>query len=138
MFRVAALHARARSALALAAAGENRKRLLEAALLDARRIEREKPAWSRPFCALIRAGAANLRGREAEAADLLAKAEQGFGDVDMKLYQAAAHRCGGILAGNPRQVEKGELFMSAQGIRNPAKFTRILAPGVIEVEGGGV
>jgi hypothetical protein len=137
VFRVAALYARARSALALAAAGGNRKRLLETALLDARRVEREKPAWCQPFCALVRAGAANLRGRPAEAADLLARAEQGFGDADMKLYQAVAHRCGGMLTGNPSQVGKGELFMTAQGIRNPAKFTRMLAPGFMEVECGG-
>jgi hypothetical protein len=137
-FRVLAWHLRARSALALAAAGENRKRLLETALLDARRIEREKPAWSRPFCALIRAGTANLRGRQEEAADLFARAEQGFGDADMKLYQAVAHRCGGMLTGNPSQVEKGEFFMTAQGIRNPASFSRMLAPGIMEVEGGGV
>ena len=57
--------------------------------------------------------------------------------ADMKLYAAVARRRLGMLQADDRGralVREADAFMAAQGIRNPARMTRLIAPGFPDPE----
>ena len=98
----------------------------------ARRILRHDRAWSTPLAQLGLAGLAFLRGRSADAARALAEAQRGFDSADMGLFSAAAQRVRGQLVGGDEgraAVAAADRHLAAQGVRNPARLTRLLAPG---------
>jgi hypothetical protein len=129
------LHSRARRKVALAArAGgvPERDVLLRQAEGHARRVERERTHWGAALAALVRAGAASVRGDGPDAVRLLASAEDRLEAADMALHARAAARCRGLLeadADGRRRVEEADGWMTGQGIRNPARMTALLAPG---------
>jgi hypothetical protein len=129
------VHVRGVTALA-AAAGEHdapaKKALLKIAARAARELESDPIAAFRPAGDLLRAGIAALRGEIDAALLLLEAVASGFDAVDMALHAAVARRCHGALSGGESggaRVAAADAWMTRQGIRNPAKFTAMLAPG---------
>jgi hypothetical protein len=129
--RILLYERRARSALAAAADATDKARLLDAALRDARRLEREGMAWSRALACPIRAGVAAARGDRSRAATLFDEAVRALEAVDMNLYAAASRRrLGEILGGDEGRahIERSAAWMREQKIQNPARMTDVFAP----------
>ncbi len=132
VFRVETHYMRARSALAMAAMNRAPHRFLSVARAEARRIARERMPWSDPIALLLRAGVAYVEGDAALSLRCLHDAVDRFERADMNLYAAVARLRIGELqrdaAGRERQGA-AVAWMAAQNIKNPAGFTRMLAPG---------
>jgi hypothetical protein len=110
-----------------------RDRLIRIAERDAERIEGEKMPWGMGLALLVRAGVVAQRGKENEAALLGEAAETALESADMALYAAAARRRRGELtAGDEGRalMAEADAVMLRQEIRNPARMTAMLAPGV--------
>ena len=131
--RSEAHHLRARSALAAAREDASKApRLLREAERDAKRILRERMPWSNPLAELILAGVAASRGERETAARHCAAAAAGFDAAEMALYAAAARRRHGELLGGDEGralVAAADAWMTSQRIRNPARWTAMVAPG---------
>ncbi len=130
--RVETLYLRARSALLLAAAGHSRPKLLSVARADARRLRRVPIRSSAPIATLIEAAAAYVAGSTTDACAGLAAAIDAFDAVDMRLYSAVCRRRLGMLQRDDTArslLESSEAWMAAQGIRNPARISGLIAPG---------
>ncbi|HEY7423795.1 MAG TPA: hypothetical protein VH682_06070, partial [Gemmataceae bacterium] len=85
-----------------------------------------------PQALQLRAGMAVVRGRSTDALPLLQQAEDGFLSADMQLYAAVARRrLGQLLGGEAGRelVRDAEAWMTDQGIRNPARWSAMYAPG---------
>jgi serine/threonine protein kinase len=130
------LDLRARSAIACASQGgakeEQRRAWLKAAERDIARIEKEKLPWATALAALLRAGAATVRGTMDEARALVIGAEAAFGSVDMGVHKAVARRrYGEILGGDEGRgiLAEADRALEVLGIRAPAKIAAMFAPG---------
>jgi eukaryotic-like serine/threonine-protein kinase len=134
--RVESTYLRARSAIA-AALDEAGVRcwppgMRRVASGDASRLAREGVPWALALASLIRAGIATLDGDRAEALALVQSAEAAFRNRAMALYATVARRRRGELTGGPsgeRLIGQADVWMTGQGIRNPARMTAMLAPG---------
>jgi serine/threonine protein kinase/tetratricopeptide (TPR) repeat protein len=129
--RVEAMQLRARTALATSGGGRDKGKL-RLAEKTARRIEKVKMTWSKPFAILIRATIAHQRGYAAKANSLLAEAVKGFEAAEMLLHAAAARRRLGEKLRDERGaqlVAEADAWMAGQKIKNPEAMTRMLAPG---------
>ena len=114
------------SAIKAAATAADPKPLQRAAARDARRILREKRAWSDPMARLLQAGVCGVRGETERAMATLAVAEQGFADADMLQFRAVAMRRRGELVGGDEGralIAEADAWMSKQNIANPARMT---------------
>jgi eukaryotic-like serine/threonine-protein kinase len=134
MIRIEALHMRARCAIAACDREGRSKRLLQMAERDARTIEDTRMAWATPLATLLRAGVASRRGDLERAAGLLAEAVAGCDTQGMALFAAASRRQLGTLIGGAKGgdlVREGEAWMTEQTIRNPARMSAMLVPGVV-------
>ncbi|MBA3393341.1 MAG: AAA family ATPase [Deltaproteobacteria bacterium] len=124
---------RARAAVCAAAAKPaEQDRLLRLAEQDARRIVREKMAWSTPLAGLIRACIAARRGNSEIATKLFEQAAREFDAVDLLLHAAAARRRLGALVGGERGstlIAAADGWMAGQQITSPERMTAMLAPG---------
>ena len=130
--RIEARYLRARCALLMAATVGTARRFLSLARADARRIAREKMAWSNPLSYLLLAAVAHLEGQPQIASEKLAEAAAGFERAHMNLYLAVARRRLGDLAHDDASQERrrqADQWMAAQGIVNPSRLTRLIAPG---------
>jgi serine/threonine protein kinase len=132
--RIEWLHLCARIRIATAAQvdGPESESLLEEALSDVRRLERERVRWADGLAALARAGIASVRGDWQEAARRLGFAASHFAVTDMALYAAVSRRCLGIILGGGKGkalVDSADAWMRDQKIENPADFAAMLAPG---------
>ncbi|HKG23911.1 MAG TPA: hypothetical protein VKC34_18555, partial [Blastocatellia bacterium] len=131
ILRVEALYLQGRSALA-AAREQRDDNFLKMAEHFAGRLARERMHWTRPFVSLLRAGMSGVREDHGRASTLLLEAAEGFDAADMKLYAAASRRQLGLILGGDRGRElilRSDLWMKSQMIKNPARMTRMLAPG---------
>jgi len=133
---VETLRLQAGSALAAAAVlppgGAERRTLLGEAERAARRLERQGSGWSEGSAHLVRAGVAVARAAPDAAVPHLEAAARTFDAADMTLFAAAARRrhgerIGGA-AGRDLVAAADERF-AAEGVRNPARFAAMLAPG---------
>jgi len=133
VMRIESLYLRARSALAMAARHGPHRRFLSVARTGAQRIARERMPWSDPIALLLSGAIAHLEGRRSLALRFLDEAIGRFDGADMKLYAAAARRRIAALRDDARGRElkgQADAWMAAQGIKNPAAMTRMLAPGL--------
>jgi tetratricopeptide (TPR) repeat protein len=134
LIRIGMRHLRARCALAKAVTvgAAHSRPYLASAESDARRLEREHMPWGEALAHLIRAGVATGRGDRPEAVAQLSQAMAGLEANDM-LYPAAVarRRLGELVGGDEGQalIEQVNSWMTAQRIRNPDRFTAMLAPG---------
>ena len=130
--RLEAWSLRARCALLVAATEGNAHRFLAIARNDARRIAREKMPWSDPLAHLLIAAVAHLERQTHVACDRLAEAAAGFERAHMGLHAAVARRLRAELtSGDASRAmrRQADEWMEAQGIVNPARITRLIAPG---------
>jgi hypothetical protein len=130
--RVEYHYMRGRCAIALAAIDGGRNRWLAAARSYARRIARERMPWSNPLARLLEAGIAAVGGDVTAADHALAEAITQFERADMELYANVARRSlGGLRDGETGRdlLRQADAWMASQQIKNPASFTRMLAPG---------
>ena len=130
--RIEASYLRARCALLMAGAGGNPRRYLAVARRDLRRIASEGMRWSDSIALLLNASVAHAEGRPDLAADYLARAATAFDRSDMHLYAAVTRRrLGGLVKGDGgrRLLQEADTWLAAQDVRNPARITRMLAPG---------
>ena len=134
--RVFVHHLRARAALGAIAAGEvtgaAADALAASALRDARKIEREHLRWATPLAQLIDAAVQARRGDRARAIELLTSAADDFAACDMALWSATAKRTRGVLMGDEEGrviVATADSVCRGQGVREPARFSTMLAPG---------
>jgi tetratricopeptide (TPR) repeat protein len=137
-FRIEASYARARCALLMAAHGRDPRRFLSLARREVRRLERAHMPWSAPLALLVSAAVTYLEGNSNLAEDLLARAAAGFDLADMHLHAAAARRRLGALLGGERGralTRQADDWMAGEDIRNAARFTRLIAPGMPDSDG---
>jgi hypothetical protein len=133
VFRIEALHLRARCALGLVSAGDRNPELLRMAERQARRIRREGIDWGDPHADLIEAAVHHQRGERPAAVEALGRAVAGFEQVEMRLYAAASRRQLGVLVGGEQGrplVADADEWMSGQQIRDPQRMAEMLAPGL--------
>jgi hypothetical protein len=132
LIRIESHYLRARCALGLAVRATNSRRFLSVARAGARRIASEQMPWSDPIGLLLRAGIAYLEGSTPLALRCLHEAADRFTRADMNLYVAVARRRIGALQDDERGRElqrQADVWMAKQNIKNPARMTRMLAPG---------
>ncbi len=85
---------------------------------------------------LLSAAVTYLEGRSGDAGDMMAAAVTAFERADMTIHAAVARRRLGGLQDDERGralVAEADAWMAAQGIRNPARMTRLIAPGFHDV-----
>jgi hypothetical protein len=130
--RVEAWYLRARCALFMSATEANARPFLSIARADARRIAREKMAWSDPLASLLSATVTYLEGQPEVARDKLTEAAAGFERMHMKLYAAVARRRLDELTRDDLSREgrrQADEWMARQGIVDATRLTRLIAPG---------
>ncbi len=118
------VHAKGRCAVAM---GD-----LKEAARAAKQVERERMQWTDGLAWLLHAGIAASRGRMNEAEMRLDAAAHAFAATGMALHAAAARRARGLVRGGEEgagEVAAMDAVMAAQGIRNPARMTQMIAPG---------
>jgi len=128
--RLEATHLRARALVHRARAGD--RHAARRAEADARAIARERMPWSTPLGLLIEAALLSQRGDKVGAIDRLAKAEAALDSQGMVLYAAAARRRHAELSageGAAAVVAAVDEWLRGRGVRDPVKFSRMLAPG---------
>lgn len=129
--RVRTLFARGMSALAAAQEQGDRSKLLREVERDALALEREKASIGDAHATSLRAGVAALRGQGERALPLYAQAETGYETLEMKLFAAGVRRRQGELCGGQRGrtlIEAADALMTSQGVKNPERFSAVLAP----------
>jgi hypothetical protein len=124
------LHARC----ALAASGVGPAPLVSAAARDVKLLEAEGLPWSDALSLLLRAQLAAVRGDETAVPALLERATAAFEATHMALHANVARRwlgevCQDRDAGRAL-VGRVDGWMREQGIQNPARLSRVLAPGL--------
>jgi serine/threonine protein kinase/tetratricopeptide (TPR) repeat protein len=122
-------------AAATARQGGDPRELLRAAEKDAVRLEKEGTRCAVPSAALLRACLAAARGRPDEALGLLDAAAQGFDAAEMALHAACARRRKGQLLGGDEGralIAAADDILRGQGIRAPARWAALYAPGFDE------
>ena len=132
--RIEAMYWRARCALAMAALSTRRERqyFLAVARRDSHRIRRERMPWADPVACLLDATVSHLEHDDIAARRWLPDAIDGFDRAGMRLHAAAARRRYGELVDNARGREYrtcADEWMTGEGIRNPQRMTRLIAPG---------
>jgi hypothetical protein len=107
------------------------ERLVEVRRL-AHRLKREGMSWSAPFAAILTAGAAQAEKNAPRAMASLRTAVELAEAADMKGYATAVrYQLGLLLGGDEGRALRttAEEGLTAQGIRNPARFAATLVPG---------
>ncbi len=131
ILRIAAMHLRARAAIASAVAEHEPARLAVAERM-AQKIAKEKMAWALPWVSLLKAAITHQRGDTKETLNQLNEAIDGFERQDMGLYAAAARRRLGELTQGERGQElvaEADAWMRNQKIVKPSLMVNMLAPG---------
>ena len=121
--------------------GGDRARSLRA---KSARTGRRLLSTRRPYAAgwgrLLLAGASNMSGDADAAVRHLTAAESAFTEAKMSAYAAVARRCRGLLDGGAagqELVAASDRWLSAQGVADPAAWSRMYAPGFQRPAGRG-
>jgi hypothetical protein len=100
-------------------------------------LAREKIPWASALSSLLLGGIADVRGDHSPAAGHFRKAEEAARASGMRLFTEAARFRGALALGDATSVlavRELESELRAEGIRDPARFCSLLAPGVHSVE----
>jgi tetratricopeptide (TPR) repeat protein len=133
--RIAALHLRARAALAAAqqSSGRERARYLTAARRLIAILQRQPDAWAGALALLAGSGLAALQGHADVTKRTLVAAVRALQQNNMWLLAHAARVAGRkYFADGPADLtaEDAMTWMSERGILNPTAIGRVLAPGL--------
>ena len=132
--RIIIRHGCARAALAAARTADP-SACLGRAESHVRRLQREKTARSEALARLVGAGIAFARPDRRLAERLMRVAAEQLDAIEMRLYAAAARRRLGQLLGGDQgreMIVQADVWMTGQGIKNPARMTAMLVPGFPE------
>ena len=135
--RIETMYLRARAALLNAAKGRDVGRFLSIARADSRRIGDFGMRWSDAIAMLLSATVAYLEGRSGDARDMMTGAITAFERADMTFHAAVARRRLGVVQddeGGRALIDATGAWMAAQGIKNPARMARLIAPGFPDPE----
>ena len=133
--RIAALHLRARAALAAAQQSSNkqRARYLTAARRLIATLRRQPDAWAGALALLAGSGLAALEGDGEATKETLVAAVRALQQNNMRLLAHAARIAGRTyLADGPSDptLDDAKTWMAEKGIINPTAISRVLAPGL--------
>jgi hypothetical protein len=129
-FRALSFDARGRAALALAETGVRTEELLGYAEQSATELASLGLPCSAPHAHLLRAGVEAIRGNAPEALSLLGSAEEALvGDEGSPLTAMVVRRLRGFIQGQPRRVHEADGHLRIAGVRDPAAWARLYAPG---------
>ena len=133
--RIAALHLRARAALAAAeqSSGKERTSYLGAARRLIATLRRQADAWAVALTLLAASGLAALEGNGAATKENLVAAVRALQQNNLWLLAHAARFAGRkYLEGGPTDLapEESRTWMTERGILNPTAVCRVLAPGL--------
>ncbi len=129
--RMEALLLRGRAALAAAASSSGPEALLRQVDADAKRLAREDCGAARAMSALLRGGAAKLRGDRKGAAEALEESRKIGREVELGLWAVvAAWRLGEVEGGEAgaSRVAEARAWLVAQNVANPERFMQMLLP----------
>jgi hypothetical protein len=113
-------------------APDARRAHLKEARAAVRRLERASMIWTAPLASLLGAALANANGDRAAATATLREAAERAEAADMSMHAAAArYQLGCLLGGDEGDAlrRQAESAMTAEGVRAPARFAGMLAPG---------
>jgi hypothetical protein len=130
--RIEMLQLRAYCALAMAGVSTSRE-FLTAASRDARRLRREKLAWTDTLAQYIEGTVALRRGAAQSAHESLTAAVDGFERVDAHLHAAATRwQLGGIIGGSSgdNMRETAAKWFASHGVVAPPRLAAAYAPGL--------
>jgi len=125
-----------RACAALSAAAEkpsDLEALIDRARRDRRVLVRQNMPWIDPLARVIEAGIAAHARDDSSVVAALQQAVIGFDSADMSLWAAAAKRRLGARMGGDRGkelVREGDHALEAEGVKNPARWTGMLLPGL--------
>jgi eukaryotic-like serine/threonine-protein kinase len=137
VIKILALHIQARSLLAvsmdLSRLNPQRARVLRSrAFRSAKIIAGERVQWGHALSELIKASHWLQKRDVGACLKALVAAEEEFAGADMHQYHAAARWCRGHLCGGAeglKLISAAESWMIDQGVKNPRRMIRLLAPG---------
>jgi eukaryotic-like serine/threonine-protein kinase len=132
MIRVQMHELRARCAVAVAAVSEEPRRLLRQAEHDVNQLEHEQRPWALAYARCLQAAIAVQRRQHDKARERLQEAVDRFAACDMLLNAAVARRRLGEMIGGVEGdslVAQANAWIGTQGIRDPARWTAMYAPG---------
>jgi hypothetical protein len=95
-------------------------------------LQRSSCRWSEPTSATLRAGLMLGKGDIVKSIMLLTSAYQGFDQIGLHAFAAAArHRCGLLQGGyeGKQLQQEGTAFFDTQGVRDCHSMLRMLLPG---------
>jgi eukaryotic-like serine/threonine-protein kinase len=122
----------ANAALGLASVSPDRKRLLEVAEKQAKKIEKENVPFGYPYVPYIKGCISHLQGDEDRAKKSLSEAIEAFKKGQFKLDAAATSRQLGRLLGGDKGralIVQADNVMKKEGIVRPERVAAMLAPG---------
>jgi tetratricopeptide (TPR) repeat protein len=132
MVRVTTEHLRGAAALAAARTEGRPAPLLAVAVRAARKLEAERAPWVMPLAALLRAGVKAREGERGTAVtSLLEEAARGAEACGMAGHAMVARLALGRVRGAEGRelAEQAEADLRASGVKDPARFVGMLAPG---------
>jgi len=134
--RIAMREVRARAHLSVAARDrEEHADSLRLACKDAKKLRGEGAPWATAHALLIEAAAASLSGDDALALKGFSDAATAYAAAEMPLHAAAARRRHGALTkgdAGAAEVLTADDALRTHGVRNPARFAKMLAPGAAD------
>ena len=130
--RVYLRHLRARAALSAARGSASPEPLLKAVARDARKLGRESAPYAKPLGQMLDAALLARAGDRQKAEDLLGAAAETLDRLTWGGFGVAARRAQGLVMGGAKGaalVEEVDRKLVAQGVKNPARFLGVHAPG---------
>ncbi len=124
--RMLSLHGLA--ALVAYQSGKLDRRLVRAAVRDARSLRAMRMPWTRALARILEAGVALATGARQEARELFERAHAELSTAGMNLHATLARRRFGELAGGAegaRIIADADAQLAAQDIRAPERFARL-------------
>ena len=132
VFRIVALDARVRSALAVMRHDARMLRICGAVERDIRRVAREGCSWAQGLTLLAEAALRSLAHKGSESTRLLRQALGAFDASGMALHAAVTRRrLGELLGGEEGRglLAESDAYMAAHGVVRPQRLAAVLAPG---------
>ncbi len=119
---------RGRAAIAAASSGRKVRERLDVADREAKALESERVAWAEPLAAILRAGAASVRGHAGRVVESLRRAAITADSAGMALHAAVARAHLAMV--DHEAAAKAEAWLGEHGVVEPKKLAAMLCPGV--------